>query len=243
MICSAADDRALRFLFLERARPTSRASAISRVASRAAPRPAPPGAATRCGQRGVDLLGVGQTQRDLLAPRLEHLQHRLVGEPVEQRADDREADDLRRQVRPVHAERPGDLFDLPAARPASAVRERHVAHSSVTALGCRGSSRLPTSRGTARRTRSLRRTRWPESTAPSPAWPSPDCVRPPPTPSCPINPTAEGRAQSRKPDVQVAGHMCSPFVPSSLSTARLEPRSSADAVVSRARLRSLSSWC
>ena len=52
---------------------------------------------------------------DLLPPRLEHLQDRLVGEPVEHGADDAEADDLRQQVRPVDAERPGDLLELAAA--------------------------------------------------------------------------------------------------------------------------------
>ena len=35
------------------------------------------------GELGLDLLGVGQARRDLLAPRLEHLQDRLVGEPVQ----------------------------------------------------------------------------------------------------------------------------------------------------------------
>ena len=46
------------------------------------------------GERGVDLLGVGQTLRDLLAPLLEHPQHGLVREPVEQCAHYREADHL-----------------------------------------------------------------------------------------------------------------------------------------------------
>ena len=35
------------------------------------------------GQLGLDLLGVGQAAGDLLPPRLEHPQDRLVGEPVQ----------------------------------------------------------------------------------------------------------------------------------------------------------------
>ena len=49
------------------------------------------------------------------APGLEDLQDRLVGEQIEHGADDAEADDLRQEVRPVDAERAGDLLDLAAA--------------------------------------------------------------------------------------------------------------------------------
>ena len=45
-------------------------------------------------QFGLDLLGVGEAARDLLAPRLEYLQDRLVGEQVQHDAHDAEADDL-----------------------------------------------------------------------------------------------------------------------------------------------------
>src|SRR6185436_8259832 len=60
----------------------------------------------------LDLLGVGQAGGNLLAPGLEHLEDRPVGQAVEHDADDAEADALREQVNPVHAERAGDLFDL-----------------------------------------------------------------------------------------------------------------------------------
>ena len=76
------------------------------------------------GERGVDLLGVGQTLRDLLSPLFEHPQYGLVCEPVEKRADDREADHLGGQMRPVHAEGSGDLFHLPAGARLDHQRER-----------------------------------------------------------------------------------------------------------------------
>src|SRR5207248_1715340 len=84
------------------------------------------------GELRVDLLRVLQALRDLPAAFVEHPQNRLVGKPVQNRADDREADDLRRQVRPVDAEGLGERGDL--------------VHRRLT------------SRGTARRTRSLPRT-------------------------------------------------------------------------------------
>ncbi len=64
------------------------------------------------GQFGLDLLGVGQAARDLLAPRLEDLQDRLVGQQVQHDAHDAEADDLRDEVRPVNAEGGSDLLEL-----------------------------------------------------------------------------------------------------------------------------------
>ena len=67
------------------------------------------------GQLGLDLLGVGEAARDLLPPGLEDLQDRLVGEQVQHGAHDAEADDLRDEMRPVDAERAGDLLDLSAA--------------------------------------------------------------------------------------------------------------------------------
>ena len=63
----------------------------------------------------LDLLGIGESARDLLAARLEHPQNRLVGECVEHAAHDHEADDLRAEMRPVDAEGAGDRFDLSRA--------------------------------------------------------------------------------------------------------------------------------
>ena len=64
------------------------------------------------GQLRLDLLGVGQAAGNLLAPRLENPQDRLVGEQVQDRAHDAEADDLRAEMGPVDAEGAGDLLDL-----------------------------------------------------------------------------------------------------------------------------------
>ena len=100
----------------------ARASSISCLPS------APAFASTSCrsavdpGQLRLDLLGVGEAAGDLLPPRLEHREDRLVGEQVQHRADDAEADDLRAEVRPVDAERPGDLLrsgHRPPRRPAA----------------------------------------------------------------------------------------------------------------------------
>ena len=46
---------------------------------------------------------------------IQHRQDRLIREQVQQDADDAEADDLRHQMRPIDAKRPGDLFDLTVA--------------------------------------------------------------------------------------------------------------------------------
>ena len=56
------------------------------------------------GQLRLDLLGVRQPPGDLLPPRRQHLEDRLVGEQVQHPADDGEADDLSEEVRPVDAE-------------------------------------------------------------------------------------------------------------------------------------------
>ena len=68
----------------------------------------------RPGQLDLDPLGVGQPFRDLPPPLLEHGEDAAIGEPVEEGADDSEADDLGDQMRPIHPERPCDPFDLPA---------------------------------------------------------------------------------------------------------------------------------
>jgi hypothetical protein len=57
------------------------------------------------GQFGLDLLRVGQSARNLLAPCGEHPQNRLVGEEVEHDADNPEADRLRNEMRPIDPER------------------------------------------------------------------------------------------------------------------------------------------
>ncbi len=64
------------------------------------------------GERGVDLLGVLETLRDLLAAFVEQAQHGPVGKAVENGADNAEADDLRDEMRPVDAEGPRDFLDL-----------------------------------------------------------------------------------------------------------------------------------
>ena len=67
-------------------------------------------------QLRFDFLGVGDALPDLFTPQFQHREDALVGELVEDGAHDREADDLRHQMRPVHAEGPGDLRDLAVAR-------------------------------------------------------------------------------------------------------------------------------
>jgi hypothetical protein len=74
---------------------------------------------------GLDLRGVRESLLDLVAPLGEHCQDRAVRERVEHPADDREADRLRDQVGPVHAERPGDLLHLPFLRGRRQQRSRH----------------------------------------------------------------------------------------------------------------------
>jgi hypothetical protein len=64
---------------------------------------------------GPDLLRIGETVGDLVPPLFEHLENGLVREPVQQSADDGEAERLGDQVRPRDTKRPGDLLDLPAA--------------------------------------------------------------------------------------------------------------------------------
>ena len=66
-------------------------------------------------QLRLDLLGVGQAAGDLLPPRLQHPQDRLVREQVQDTTHDPEADDLGDEVRPVNPERAGDLLDLSSA--------------------------------------------------------------------------------------------------------------------------------
>jgi hypothetical protein len=48
-------------------------------------------------------------------PLLQHGKDGPISEPVKESANDAKADDLGNQLRPIHAECPGDLFDLPAS--------------------------------------------------------------------------------------------------------------------------------
>src|SRR5262249_28749097 len=125
----------------------------------------------RLGQLGFYFLGVGQTLGDLLAPGFEDLEDRSIGQGVQQRTDDGEADYLGSQMRPVDAERRGNLFDLPGG-PVLLGQGDQQAHDP-----------RPISRGTGRRKRSPPQRRWPESTEPALWWTPRDCVLPPPTPS------------------------------------------------------------
>src|SRR5262249_52150874 len=59
--------------------------------------------------------GIGETLCDELAPILQHLKDRLIGEPVKKKTDDAETNHLGYQMRPVHTETLGNLLDLPAA--------------------------------------------------------------------------------------------------------------------------------
>jgi hypothetical protein len=58
------------------------------------------------------VFGIGQAFRDLLAPLFQDCKDGAIGKPVENKANNAEADYLRNQVLPIHAERPGDLFEL-----------------------------------------------------------------------------------------------------------------------------------
>src|SRR5262249_53312709 len=71
----------------------------------------------RSRQLRFHLVGIRETLGDELTPLLQHLEDRPIGEPVEKKTDDAEADHLSYQMRPVHAERSGNLFDLPATLP------------------------------------------------------------------------------------------------------------------------------
>src|SRR5262249_48807266 len=121
-----------------------------------------------------DLLGVGDALRDLFTPLFQHREDAPVGEPVEDGAHDPEADDLRPQMLPVHAEGPGDMRDL-----ASAFGDGQWSqgiHRCDLAVGT-------IAPGTGRRRRSLPRRRWRGWTGPKSAWTPRDCVPPRPKPS------------------------------------------------------------
>ena len=53
---------------------------------------------------------------DLPFPFFQHFDNRLISESLQKNTNNTEADNLSEQVRPVHPEGLGDLFDLPAAR-------------------------------------------------------------------------------------------------------------------------------
>jgi hypothetical protein len=65
-------------------------------------------------QFGFYLLAIRQTLGDQLTPRRQHPEHGLIGQQIKDETDDREADCLGNQMRPVHSEGPGNLLDLPA---------------------------------------------------------------------------------------------------------------------------------
>src|SRR5262249_38698643 len=60
------------------------------------------------------LVGICETLGDESTPIRQHFEDRPIGEPVEKKTEDAEADHLSYQMSPVHAERLGNLFDLPA---------------------------------------------------------------------------------------------------------------------------------
>ena len=66
------------------------------------------------GQVGLDFLGIGQTLGDEPAPLFQHRKDGAISESVEESTHDAKADDLGNQLRPIDAEGPGNLFDLPA---------------------------------------------------------------------------------------------------------------------------------
>ena len=66
-------------------------------------------------QFGGYLLRVGKSLSNLSSSLFQHLEDRLVGEPLEKKADDGEADDLGNQMRPVHAKGIRELLDLSSA--------------------------------------------------------------------------------------------------------------------------------
>ena len=64
-------------------------------------------------QLGFYLFCIGNALSDLLTPHFQHFEHGLIGVPVQDKANNAEADDLRDQMSPVHAKGSGDLFDRP----------------------------------------------------------------------------------------------------------------------------------
>src|SRR5215204_2658674 len=122
------------------------------------------------GELGADLFRIRQAVRDLLTALLEHLEDGPIGQPVQQRTDDGEAERLGDQMRPCDAKRGGDPLDL--TRTLRRLQQQGQ-HRPATAA-----------RGRACRTRSPRQKRWREWTGPSPSSLNPDCARrPPPTSS------------------------------------------------------------
>ena len=67
------------------------------------------------GQLSSYLFCVGKPLSDLTPSLFQHLEDRLIGEPIKNKADDGEADDLGNQMRPVHAEGIRKLLDLTRA--------------------------------------------------------------------------------------------------------------------------------
>ena len=112
------------------------------------------------------------------------------------------------KMRPVDAEGARDLLRPAPPLLAAASKTRSI-HSSQLVDGAdaeplRLCARVvyPTSPGTERRTRSLRRRQWPESLGPESSWPRRDCV--PPLPSLHADQThANSCAKRRQTDVHV----------------------------------------
>ena len=82
------------------------------------------------GQLLLDLLGIVQALLDALLALLEHCQDGLVGIAVQQERHDGEADALRDEVRPVHAEGPGDVLRRLRQVAADAAEENGRLHKS-----------------------------------------------------------------------------------------------------------------